>query len=99
MSYDVTAVGESALPVQPAGLKATEAQKAIEGKSPWVLAVRRLRRDRAAMICLGIIVFIAACAIGAPIFAMITSHGNMQQFTSTGLAANCPERHVLAGDR
>jgi peptide/nickel transport system permease protein len=84
MSYDVTAVGESALPVEPAGVRAIAAQQEIQGKSPWLLALRRLRRDRAAMICLGVIVFIAACAIGAPIFAAITGHGNMQQFSTIG---------------
>jgi ABC-type dipeptide/oligopeptide/nickel transport system permease subunit len=84
MSYDVTAVGESALPVEPAEVKAVGALQEIEGKSPWILALRRLRRDRAAMICLGIIVLIAACAIGAPIFAAITGHGNMQQFNTIG---------------
>jgi ABC-type dipeptide/oligopeptide/nickel transport system permease subunit len=87
MSYDVTAVGESELPVQPAGLKAVGAQKQIEGKSPWVLALRRLRRDRTAMICLGVMVLIAACAIGAPIFATITGHGNMEQFSTIGRTA------------
>ena len=65
-----------------------EAWKQIEGKSPWVLAARRLRRDRAAMICLTVIIIIAACAIFAPVFAMITGHGNMQQFTTTGLNAS-----------
>jgi ABC-type dipeptide/oligopeptide/nickel transport system permease subunit len=60
------------------------AEKKIEGKSPWVLAWRRLRRDRAAMISLGVIVFIVFCAIGAPIFATITGHGNMQQFPTIG---------------
>jgi ABC-type dipeptide/oligopeptide/nickel transport system permease subunit len=84
MSSDVTAVGEPAFPVEPAEVKAVDAQKAIEGKSPWVLAVRRLRRDRAAMISLGVIVFIVACAIGAPVFAAITGHGNMQQFSTIG---------------
>jgi ABC-type dipeptide/oligopeptide/nickel transport system permease subunit len=85
MTYDIQAVGESELPVEPSGALAVEAQKQIEGKSPWVLAVRRLRSDRAAMISLGVVVLIVACAIGAPIFAIITGHGNMQQFTSTGL--------------
>jgi ABC-type dipeptide/oligopeptide/nickel transport system permease subunit len=84
MSYDVTAVGESEFPVEPAGLKAAEARKEIEGKSPLLLAWHRLRRDRAAMISFGVIVFIAACAIGAPIFAAITGHGDMQQFNTIG---------------
>jgi len=61
--------------------------KKIEGKSPWVLAWRRLRRDRAAMIALGGIIFIVALAVFAPVVAAITGHGNLQQFRTTGLDA------------
>lgn len=60
------------------------ADKKIEGRSPITLAWRRLRQDRAAMISLGVIVVIVACAIGAPVFAAITGHGNMQQFPTIG---------------
>ncbi len=87
MSYDVQAVGESELPVERADVLALAARQEIEGKSPWMLAWRRLRRDRAAMISLAVIVVIVACAIGAPIFAAITGHGNMQQFSTTGRTA------------
>jgi len=84
MTFDIR-IGEFAeVPVEPPS-EIAEIAKKIEGKSPWVLAWRRLRRDRAAMICLGGIVLIAACAIFAPVFAMLTGHGNMEQFTSTGL--------------
>lgn len=85
MTYDIQTVGESELPVEPSGVIAATARKQIEGKSPWVLAWRRLRRDRAAMFSLGVITLIVACAIGAPMFALITGHGNMQQYASTGL--------------
>jgi peptide/nickel transport system permease protein len=57
-----------------------EAAKKIEGRSPWVLAWRRLRRDRAAMISLIVIGFIVLIAICAPVVAAITGHGNLQQF-------------------
>src|SRR5262249_30375043 len=56
------------------------AQKKIEGKSPWVLAWRRLRRDRAAMIALGVVAFIILLAVFAPVVAAITGHGNLAQF-------------------
>jgi ABC-type dipeptide/oligopeptide/nickel transport system permease subunit len=62
-----------------------EVPRKIEGKSPWVLAWRRLRRDRAAMIALGGIVFIIAFAVFAPLVAAITGHGNLEQFRTTGL--------------
>jgi ABC-type dipeptide/oligopeptide/nickel transport system permease subunit len=74
-----TVVGEA-----PPGI-AGEPAKKIEGKSPWVLAWRRLRRDRAAMIALGGIVFIVALAVFAPVVATITGHGNLEQFRTTGL--------------
>jgi ABC-type dipeptide/oligopeptide/nickel transport system permease subunit len=83
MTYDIQRV-DSEILLQTSLEPPHEAAKAIEGKSPWVLAWRRLRRDRAAMICLGGIILIVACAIGAPIFATITGHGNMQQFDTIG---------------
>jgi ABC-type dipeptide/oligopeptide/nickel transport system permease subunit len=88
MTYDIQAVGEQQGLAEPADVTAAVALKAIEGKSPWVLALRRLRRDRASMICLAVIILIVACAIAAPIFAAITGHGNMQQFTTTGETAS-----------
>jgi peptide/nickel transport system permease protein len=88
MTYDIQAVGESQEVPEPTEVRATEALKAIEGKSPLVLAWRRLRRDRAAMLSLGVIVVIVACAVGAPVFAELTGHGNMQLFPNTGRSAD-----------
>jgi len=62
----------------------TEARH-IEGRSPWRLAVERLRRDRAAMIALGIIVVIVLVAVFAPVVAALTGHGVNHQFRDTGL--------------
>jgi peptide/nickel transport system permease protein len=56
------------------------AAKKIEGRSPWRLAWERLRRDRAAMISLGIIVLIVLVALLAPVIAAIIGHGPNQQF-------------------
>lgn len=58
----------------------------IEGRSPFALAFDRLRRDRGAMISLGVIVFVALLAIFAPLVAAATGHGVDQQFRSTGLS-------------
>jgi len=75
--------------------------KAIEGKGPWTLAWRRLRKDRAAMISLSCIVFIVLVAIGAPLVATITGHGNMQQFRVNGLSPSgqpvAPNGHFWFG--
>jgi ABC-type dipeptide/oligopeptide/nickel transport system permease subunit len=54
--------------------------KAIRGRSPLALAFDRLRRDRGAMISLGVIVFIALCAIFAPVFAWLTGHPPNEQY-------------------
>jgi ABC-type dipeptide/oligopeptide/nickel transport system permease subunit len=88
MTFDITVGTPANVPVDPTEGIAAVAQKQIEGKSPWVLAWLRLRRDRAAMICLAGIIIIAACAIGAPLFAMLTGHGNMQQFDTIGRNAD-----------
>jgi ABC-type dipeptide/oligopeptide/nickel transport system permease subunit len=72
-----TALVEPAAPVAEG-----EAAAKIEGKSPWRLGIERLRRDRAAMISLGIIVAIVLMAIFAPVIAAIVGHGPNQQFTA-----------------
>jgi peptide/nickel transport system permease protein len=63
------------------------AAKAIEGRSPWRLAWERLRRDRVAMVSLGVIVLIVAMAVFAPVFAWLTGHDVNEQFRSAGLTA------------
>ena len=76
---DLETVGE--LPAEPVfAAPEAEAAKKIEGRSPWRLAMDRLRRDRAAMIALGVIVIIVLVAIFAPVFAVITGHGVYEQF-------------------
>ncbi|WP_328523311.1 ABC transporter permease [Kribbella sp. NBC_00359] len=59
--------------------------KAIEGRSPFVLALRRLRRDKVAMISLVVIVLIVLMAIFAPVFAAITGHPPNEQYRDIGL--------------
>jgi ABC-type dipeptide/oligopeptide/nickel transport system permease subunit len=89
MSYDAVAVGT--LEEEPVAVVAEgEAAKKIEGKSPWVLAWRRLRRDRAAMIALGVVVLIVLMALFAPVIAAILGHGVYQQFRGTNPAGLSP---------
>ena len=59
----------------------------IEGRSPWLLAWQRLRRDRVAMVSLGVIVLIALVAIFAPVFAHVTGHPPNQQYLQQGTTA------------
>jgi peptide/nickel transport system permease protein len=69
-----------------AALEVIEAPAAaIEGRSPLVLAVRRLRRDRVAMISLAVIVLIVLMAIFAPVFAAVTGHPPNEQYRDIGL--------------
>jgi peptide/nickel transport system permease protein len=58
---------------------------AIEGRSPFVLALRRLRRDKVAMISLAVIILIVLMAIFAPVFASITGHPPNEQYRDIGL--------------
>lgn len=58
---------------------------AIEGRSPLVLAVGRLRRDKVAMISLVVIVLIVLMAVFAPVFAAITGHPPNEQYRDIGL--------------
>jgi peptide/nickel transport system permease protein len=90
-------VGVSAGVPPPEGAAAT----VIEGRSPWRLAYERLRRDRASMISLGVIVLIILMAIFAPVVAAITGHGVYEQFRTTGLSPDglpvSPSSHFLLG--
>jgi ABC-type dipeptide/oligopeptide/nickel transport system permease subunit len=84
MSFNISGATAQVEAVPVAEPSVGEQQKTIQGKSPWVLAWRRLRRDRASMISLGIIIFIVVCAIAAPVFVAITGHGNMTQYNTIG---------------
>ena len=53
---------------------------AIEGRGPWQLAWRRLRRDKVAMVSLGVIVLIALLAVAAPLFVHLTGHPPNKQY-------------------
>lgn len=77
----------SATPVSDEGPLALDPEGArkIEGRSPWKLAFERLRRDRAAIVSLGIVVLIVLMAIFAPIFRHLTGHPVNQQYFDIGL--------------
>jgi peptide/nickel transport system permease protein len=74
-SNAATALVEPAAPVAEG-----QAAAKIEGKSPWRLGYERLRRDRAAMISVAVIVLIILTAIFAPVIAAIVGHGPNEQF-------------------
>lgn len=63
-----------------------ETPRPIEGKSPWVLAWQRLRKDRVAMGSLAVIAILFLVAIFAPVFASLTGHPPNEQYRDIGLS-------------
>jgi peptide/nickel transport system permease protein len=62
--------------------------KRIEGRSPWLLAWQRLRRDPVAMISLVVMILIVLAAIFAPLATTLTGHPVNEQYRETGLTAD-----------
>ena len=86
MSLDPTGMAKAAKVVDATGAVAdTSNGKAIEGRSPWLLAWQRLRRDRVALISLAVIVLIVLMAIFAPIASVLTGHPPNEQYRQVGL--------------
>ena len=86
MSIDPTSLG-GLVEAEDAGPDAPEGA-AIEGRSPWLLAWQRLRRDRVAMISLVVIVLIILMAIFAPVSSWLTGHPPNEQYRQIGLTAD-----------
>ena len=66
-----------------AELAAEEGGAKIEGRSPWELAGRRLRRNYVALSFLGVFIFIVICCLLAPVYASHVSHLGENE-TNTG---------------
>ncbi|WP_375491827.1 ABC transporter permease [uncultured Jatrophihabitans sp.] len=98
-------VGAGADPVIAAENLEPGSGKRIEGRSPLALAFARLRRDRGAMISLGVIVLIIIVAIAAPLFSAITGHGPNDQYygpdarSDVGLPAGPNSNFWLGADQ
>jgi peptide/nickel transport system permease protein len=60
---------------------------AIQGRSPWQLAWRRLRQDKVAISCGVIIIVLALLAILAPVIAAWVGHPPNQPYTNKGLSS------------
>ena len=59
--------------------------EAVEGRAPWRLAWRRLRKDTGSMIALGFVVIICLVALLAPVLTALIGHGPNTQYPNTGL--------------
>ena len=56
------------------GVLASEREQVPVGASPWALARRRLRRNRIAMVMLGVLVVIVLACLAAPLYAHDIAH-------------------------
>lgn len=68
--------------------ESAEATRAIEGRSPWLLAWRRLRSDRVAIGALAVILLLALFAILAPVVAHFVGFGPAVQDRVHGTDVN-----------
>jgi peptide/nickel transport system permease protein len=57
-----------------AELAAEEGGSRIQGRSPWALAARRLRRNYVALFFLGVFLLVVICCLLAPVYASHVSH-------------------------
>ena len=57
----------------------------VAARTPTQLAFARLRRDRAALVSIGVIVFMIVLAAAAPLVAWVTGHTVNEQYRATGL--------------
>jgi ABC-type dipeptide/oligopeptide/nickel transport system permease subunit len=86
MSLDPTGLAKAAKAVDEGPVTGGQPEgKAIEGRSPWLLAWQRLRRDRVAMISLVVIVLIILMAVFAPLASLVTGHPPNEQYRQIGL--------------
>lgn len=70
--------------------------KRIEGRSPWALAGRRLRRNYVALAFLGVFFLVVICCLLAPLYASHVSHlGQNEQFSGT-IVENGKKIHVIS---
>jgi peptide/nickel transport system permease protein len=57
-----------------AELASGESESRIQGRSPWLLAARRLRRNYVALFFLGVFLLVVVCCLLAPVYAAHVSH-------------------------
>jgi peptide/nickel transport system permease protein len=67
-----------------AELAAEEGGSRIEGKSPWVLAARRLRRNYIALAFLGVFILVVALCLLAPLYVSHVSHIGPNEGNASG---------------
>ena len=73
------------------------AAKAIEGRSPWALAGRRLRRNRVALFSLGVFILVVVCCFLGPVYVSHVSHLDPNVANNSGtVVINGQTVHVIS---
>lgn len=88
MIPDITGGDTEAELAAEAGEPIPVGRKLIQGRSPFQLAWERLRRDKAAIVSMAVIIAIIIMALMAPLIAAWIGHGPNQQFVDIGENAN-----------
>ena len=71
--------------------------KAIQGRSPWVLAGRRLRRNYVALAFLALFILVVVCSLLAPLYASHVSHLGQNDTNSGGvITVHGQKVHVIS---
>jgi peptide/nickel transport system permease protein len=72
----------------------------IRGRSPWLLAARRLRRNHVALAFLGIFVAVVLCCLLAPIYASHISHiGQNEERLGSSVVKNGKRIPIISSGR
>jgi peptide/nickel transport system permease protein len=72
----------------------------IQGRSPWALAGRRLRRNRIALAFLGVFILVVICCLLAPVYVSQVSHiGSNDVRTQAVVVENGKRIHVISQGR
>jgi peptide/nickel transport system permease protein len=80
-----------------AELAAEEGGSRIQGRSPWVLAGRRLRRNYVALAFLGVFLLVVVCCLLAPVYVSHVSHLGQNDTNSGGVVTvNGKHVHVIS---
>jgi peptide/nickel transport system permease protein len=80
-----------------AELAAEEGESRIEGRSPWALAARRLRRNYVALTFLGIFLLVLVICLLAPVYAHHVSHQGENDTNASGTIVVHGEKvHVIS---
>jgi peptide/nickel transport system permease protein len=80
-----------------AELAAEEGAKEIRGRSPWVLAGRRLRRNYVALAFLAIFLLVVICCLLAPVYVSQVSHiGQIEERLGSTVTKNGQQIPVIS---